>query len=1053
MSYDDFRRYSQECHHKEQLHRSLSSALAADLSRHVYTAYPSLHGVKFSPGEGAPRHSGLPHPGPSRFSGGSGEQARGHAGSTLSCKSEELTVKLTLTLSTLRWLCLPSGLSPPFSHLCRRCCSTVRLWTRIRLAGSLLAERGMRLHHTSRRPGVPLPQGHPVGPVPVLQSLAERQLEREHQAIHYSARVSLAQQQRVPSISGTTQHMLHSIFLACSRFTWVHYSCRTCIEPFSFSPDVTKIVLLFMYGAIIDLPEGASASEVLLAADMLGVDSLKDVVELVLTRDYCHFFPKPLGEVKRTIPECLSISQTFGLRNLHMRCKRWVAEHFVKVWSERSFAFLPVELQQTCFRAVTESLTVQNAVTVLCHSEQLICSLPGVKWAQRVMELATALQEECLQFVVHNFRQVIRTPPFQDFRIREELTTEPLLLRKLCSAVAEGVTVDNCCDLFAAVDFLEETIDQEQQEPTGNEPFRREICGLRGRLWTFLAQSLYAIRSTTGWKTLSPRHKEKVLAEAIDEGDGRKLHKKPVLTSSKLSLAACPSAASDALPLRRNPRLALTTSSSSRGATSAMKSNGLKMANKPGDGPAPKSKPPKKPGEKAAAPKTAPAGVPVVNGTGAARARRDVAGTNGPRGFHVAKEPEKKPNPGARPKTCPPSGTSSSQTTGTKSQRPPFRKAHNGAGATQPLPGTSLKSRSPSPDGGAGDAHNLTGARPKQGKPSVKPLAAKPAPRPDGKVARGTNKSVTPSGGVAGRSDLKTRTSTDIHVLKSTSLVKKPTVARKNGKDSADKTDSETLKKTIKSTAAKPGSKLKSNTELSTDKASSKAKASTASKKTDSCKGVENDSDCRSGTSADAPNETSIPEPADLPAADTEHLVSRTGTDPEKPESAPEHPGAQAEGSGHAEPETTPHPVASSDPRAVSAQVEASRDAEGGKAKQPQSAVVHSHVGAGQARKISSPSSPRCADGPVETPGGTEGVDTPWRTRGAASSSRSAPSPRPAARTPPPRTTSSRARRTTTPGAPRTTTAPTTAASPSAAPCAALTSWAAAAATPAPRKS
>uniref|UniRef100_A0A672IPU6 BTB domain-containing protein n=1 Tax=Salarias fasciatus TaxID=181472 RepID=A0A672IPU6_SALFA len=1035
MSYDDFRRYSQECHHKEQLHRSLSSALAADLSRllqeglmgdallhaeegtagahvavllarvphivpkprtddpvvmirmtefklpelrdylrHVYTAYPSLHGVKFSPGEGAPRHSGLPHPGPSRFSGGSGEQARGHAGSTLSYAAALQSASgLGFDLLALYWR--------------NEECDFI--------------------------------------------------IQVEDQAFPCHKAILWARSQ---------------YFRALLSGSWKE-SIKQSITLQGFSPDVTKIVLLFMYGAIIDLPEGASASEVLLAADMLGVDSLKDVVELVLTRDYCHFFPKPLGEVKRTIPECLSISQTFGLRNLHMRCKRWVAEHFVKVWSERSFAFLPVELQQTCFRAVTESLTVQNAVTVLCHSEQLICSLPGVKWAQRVMELATALQEECLQFVVHNFRQVIRTPPFQDFRIREELTTEPLLLRKLCSAVAEGVTVDNCCDLFAAVDFLEETIDQEQQEPTGNEPFRREICGLRGRLWTFLAQSLYAIRSTTGWKTLSPRHKEKVLAEAIDEGDGRKLHKKPVLTSSKLSLAACPSAASDALPLRRNPRLALTTSSSSRGATSAMKSNGLKMANKPGDGPAPKSKPPKKPGEKAAAPKTAPAGVPVVNGTGAARARRDVAGTNGPRGFHVAKEPEKKPNPGARPKTCPPSGTSSSQTTGTKSQRPPFRKAHNGAGATQPLPGTSLKSRSPSPDGGAGDAHNLTGARPKQGKPSVKPLAAKPAPRPDGKVARGTNKSVTPSGGVAGRSDLKTRTSTDIHVLKSTSLVKKPTVARKNGKDSADKTDSETLKKTIKSTAAKPGSKLKSNTELSTDKASSKAKASTASKKTDSCKGVENDSDCRSGTSADAPNETSIPEPADLPAADTEHLVSRTGTDPEKPESAPEHPGAQAEGSGHAEPETTPHPVASSDPRAVSAQVEASRDAEGGKAKQPQSAVVHSHVGAGQARKISSPSSPRCADGPVETPGGTEGVDTPWRTRGAASSSRSAPSPRPAARTPPPRTTSSRARRTTTPGAPRTTTAPTTAASPSAAPCAALTSWAAAAATPAPRKS
>jgi hypothetical protein len=31
---------------------------------------------------------------------------------------------------------------------------------------------------------------------------------------------------------------------------------------------------------------------VVLAADMLGLEGLKDVVEMVLTRDYCRFFPK-----------------------------------------------------------------------------------------------------------------------------------------------------------------------------------------------------------------------------------------------------------------------------------------------------------------------------------------------------------------------------------------------------------------------------------------------------------------------------------------------------------------------------------------------------------------------------------------------------------------------------------------------------------------------------------------------------------------------------------------------------------------------------------------
>lgn len=37
---------------------------------------------------------------------------------------------------------------------------------------------------------------------------------------------------------------------------------------------------------------------------------------------------------------------------------------------------------------------------------------------------------------------------------REEFTRDPTLLRKVCIAVREGVTVENCCDLFTAVNRL-----------------------------------------------------------------------------------------------------------------------------------------------------------------------------------------------------------------------------------------------------------------------------------------------------------------------------------------------------------------------------------------------------------------------------------------------------------------------------------------------------------------------------------------------------------------------------------------------------------------------
>lgn len=60
---------------------------------------------------------------------------------------------------------------------------------------------------------------------------------------------------------------------------------------------------------------------------------------------------------------------------------------------------------------------MQNAVTVLCGTEQLIGSLPEVKWAQQVRSLATELQNESLHVIVQNLPRVIHTQAFQDLRM------------------------------------------------------------------------------------------------------------------------------------------------------------------------------------------------------------------------------------------------------------------------------------------------------------------------------------------------------------------------------------------------------------------------------------------------------------------------------------------------------------------------------------------------------------------------------------------------------------------------------------------------------------
>lgn len=65
---------------------------------------------------------------------------------------------------------------------------------------------------------------------------------------------------------------------------------------------------------------------------------------------------------------------------------------------------------------VSDLQTVQSVVSVLCGCEQLIGSLPEVKWAKQVLSLASELQEECLQMIVTHLARVTHTAAFHDLR-------------------------------------------------------------------------------------------------------------------------------------------------------------------------------------------------------------------------------------------------------------------------------------------------------------------------------------------------------------------------------------------------------------------------------------------------------------------------------------------------------------------------------------------------------------------------------------------------------------------------------------------------------------
>ncbi|XP_043097812.1 AP2-interacting clathrin-endocytosis protein [Puntigrus tetrazona] len=549
--------------------------------------------------------------------------------------------------------------------------------------------------------------------------------------------------------------------------SWME-SLRQCITLQGLGPDEMEILLHFMYGAILDFPPGTNVSQVVLAADMLGLEGLKDVAEMVLTRDYCRFFPKPVDGVQRSILECLAITHSIGLQDLYCSCVRWVAEHFVKCWSERNFALLPPELQRDCLNTVTKNMTVQSVVSVLCGSEQLIGSLPEVKWAKQVLSLASELQEQCLQMIVTHLPQVTHTAAFYDLRRREEFIRDPTLLRKVCVAVREGVTVENCCDLFTAVNRLSgdpnevDVITEDQANQEEVEPFRRELCSLRTKLWTFLLQSFFAVRHTQGWDTLQPRYREKILSAALDKGDCRRLGKKPVLTSSQkptkcLSGTSSPCDSPTCPPIKVSQGPRASPARSVAAASGTMKSDALgptaqtapSAKTKASNNASLRSKNDKvKPTQTPAKTKTTSTVKPVLNGTGGG-AQRENSTASGARGSPTGKTVmDRKPNPGARPKSSPVgSDLSAGQTKGGKVQKNTMSGKDLPQESASNAQNTPSNSGSTSPDNSAGsprkNGHSTPiGLRSKlQTKATTKSPLTKPAQKPDtDKTCSPTNK-------------------------------------------------------------------------------------------------------------------------------------------------------------------------------------------------------------------------------------------------------------------------------------------------------------------------
>ncbi|XP_069863748.1 BTB/POZ domain-containing protein 8 isoform X2 [Dipodomys merriami] len=287
------------------------------------------------------------------------------------------------------------------------------------------------------------------------------------------------------------------------------------------------VMMHFIYGGTLDFPDKANVGQILNVADMYGLEGLKEVAIYILRRDYCNFFQKPVARTLTSILECLIIAHSVGVESLFADCMKWIAKHFARFWSERSFANVPSEIQKSCLDMLIQSLSDKNAAFLLMESDRLILSLPRVKWTEAALAMASQLQEQCIAFIVENFPSIIQSENFTLFLQSQAMSSTADLLDKILKAIEENITTENSCSLFMALETL---LNSENTQEMG---FTCTIQALRDKLWIFLVQSFYAVRHTESWKLMSTDDQQKIKAAAFDKGDDRRLGKKPIFTSSQ----------------------------------------------------------------------------------------------------------------------------------------------------------------------------------------------------------------------------------------------------------------------------------------------------------------------------------------------------------------------------------------------------------------------------------------------------------------------------------------------------------------------------------------
>ncbi|KAJ8300604.1 hypothetical protein KUTeg_022123 [Tegillarca granosa] len=155
----------------------------------------------------------------------------------------------------------------------------------------------------------------------------------------------------------------------------------THFKAHKITPGVMEQILLYLYGGVIELNETCFIGELVMAADMYGIEGMKDVVNFTLTKQFCHFFHKTVNNVLEVMLDCQQLNRVIphvrwseptlcAVTKVMDKAIEFTSQNFIKLLTSSKFVHASrglayqMGLLEEIFEIVVKSIPISSACEI-----------------------------------------------------------------------------------------------------------------------------------------------------------------------------------------------------------------------------------------------------------------------------------------------------------------------------------------------------------------------------------------------------------------------------------------------------------------------------------------------------------------------------------------------------------------------------------------------------------------------------------------------------------------------------------------------------------------